>query len=65
MYGFKKALNKFMKLSSNDYGKCRSGGILPGCQESLIAGSSASPTAVTPHFSWALSLRIAVDVSHT
>lgn len=39
--------------------KCR------GCHELLIAGSWASPSGITPHVSCALSLRIAVDFSHT
>lgn len=65
MYGFKKALDKFVELTTNGYGKCKSGGSLPGCRELLIAGSSASPSGVTPHVSCALSLEIAVDFSHT
>lgn len=65
MYGFRKALDKFMELSTNVCGKCWSGGSLPGCCEFLVAGSSASPSGITPHVSSALSLRIVIDFSHT
>lgn len=65
IYGFKKAVDKFMELSTNGYGKCRPGGSFAGYHESRIAGSSACPSGSTPHVSHALSLRIAVDFSHT